>query len=108
MAGWRTILLALATSFTSFCLNLCHLLTVNVKLRKSLLAVISILDSEDRVSTPSENRLEGKCVDLPEECNPKAAEVEEDHVSNNPPKTEEINVSKLFSHFLQNRKQFAN
>ncbi|XP_031958510.1 protein ELYS-like [Corvus moneduloides] len=54
--------------------------------------VISILDSEDRVSTPSENRLEGKCVDLPEECNPKAAEVEEDHVSNNPPKTEEINV----------------
>uniref|UniRef100_A0A8C3D9V5 Uncharacterized protein n=1 Tax=Corvus moneduloides TaxID=1196302 RepID=A0A8C3D9V5_CORMO len=65
---------------------------VNVKLHKSLLAVISILDSEDRVSTPSENRLEGKCVDLPEECNPKAAEVEEDHVSNNPPKTEEINV----------------
>lgn len=54
--------------------------------------VISILDSEDMVSTPSENRLEGKCVDLPEECNPKAAEVEEDHVSNNPPKTEEINV----------------
>uniref|UniRef100_A0A8C3GSH7 Uncharacterized protein n=1 Tax=Corvus moneduloides TaxID=1196302 RepID=A0A8C3GSH7_CORMO len=51
---------------------------VNVKLHKSLLAVISILDSEDRVSTPSENRLEGKCVDLPEECNPKAAEVIED------------------------------
>uniref|UniRef100_A0A8C3GSY0 Uncharacterized protein n=1 Tax=Corvus moneduloides TaxID=1196302 RepID=A0A8C3GSY0_CORMO len=37
-------------------------------------------EAGDRVSTPSENRLEGKCVDLPEECNPKAAEVEEDHV----------------------------
>uniref|UniRef100_A0A8C3DAL5 Uncharacterized protein n=1 Tax=Corvus moneduloides TaxID=1196302 RepID=A0A8C3DAL5_CORMO len=48
--------------------------------RRKEAAVISILDSEDRVSTPSENRLEGKCVDLPEECNPKAAEVEEDHV----------------------------
>lgn len=70
--------------------------------------MISILDSEDMVSTLSENRLEGKRVDLPEECNPEAAEVEEVSVSNNPPKTEEINVSKLFSHFLQNRKQFAN
>lgn len=75
--------------------------------------MISIHDSEDMaseemVSTPCENRLEGKCVDLPEECNSEAAEVEEVPVSNNLPKTEEINVSKLFSYFLQNRKQFAN
>ncbi|XP_018861423.1 protein ELYS-like [Parus major] len=55
-------------------------------------SVISILDSEEMVSTPSENRLEGKCVDLPEERNPEAAEVEEVPVSNSPPKTEEINV----------------
>ncbi|XP_041260430.1 protein ELYS [Onychostruthus taczanowskii] len=55
-------------------------------------SVISILDSEDMVSTPSQNRLEGKRVDLPEECNPEAAEAEEVPVSNNPPKTEEINV----------------
>lgn len=68
-------------------------------MHKSLLAVISILDSEDMVST----RLEGKCVDLPEECNPEAAEAEEVPVSYNPPKTEEINVSKLFSQFLHNR-----
>ncbi|KAM4903693.1 protein ELYS-like isoform 1-T2 [Sylvia borin] len=56
-------------------------------------SVISIHDSEDMVSTPSENRLEGKCVDLPEECSPEAAEVEEVSVPNNPPKTEEINVT---------------
>ncbi|KFW85882.1 Protein ELYS [Manacus vitellinus] len=55
-------------------------------------AVISILDSEDVVSTHSENRLEGKCVDLPEECNPEAAEVEKVPVSNSLPKTEEIHV----------------
>ncbi|OWK60044.1 Protein ELYS [Lonchura striata] len=55
-------------------------------------SVISILDSEDMVSTQSENRLESKCVDLPEECNPEAAEAEEVPVSYNPPKTEEINV----------------
>ncbi|XP_042645486.1 protein ELYS isoform X2 [Tyto alba] len=62
--------------------------------------VISILDSEDVVSTHSENRLEGKHVDLPEECNLEAAEVEENvpfpqeeiMVSNSLPKTEEINV----------------
>uniref|UniRef100_A0A8C3MYT9 Uncharacterized protein n=1 Tax=Geospiza parvula TaxID=87175 RepID=A0A8C3MYT9_GEOPR len=65
---------------------------VKIKLHKSLLAVISILDNEDMVSAPSQNRLEGKCVDLPEECNPEAAEAEEVPVSNNPPKTEEINV----------------
>ncbi|XP_051639261.1 protein ELYS-like isoform X2 [Manacus candei] len=55
-------------------------------------SVISILDSEDVVSTHSENRLEGKCVDLPEECNPEAAEVEKVPVSNSLPKTEEIHV----------------
>nr|XP_054486605.1 protein ELYS-like isoform X1 [Agelaius phoeniceus]XP_054486606.1 protein ELYS-like isoform X1 [Agelaius phoeniceus]XP_054486607.1 protein ELYS-like isoform X1 [Agelaius phoeniceus] len=55
-------------------------------------SVISILDSEDMVSAPFQNRLEGKCVDLPEECNPEAAEAEEVPVSSNPPKTEEINV----------------
>ncbi|XP_071431265.1 protein ELYS-like isoform X2 [Pithys albifrons albifrons] len=55
-------------------------------------SVISVLDSEDVVSTHSENRLEGKYVDLPEECNPEAAEVEKVPVSDNFPKTEEINV----------------
>lgn len=55
-------------------------------------SVISIHDSEDMVSTLSENRLEDKCVDLPQECNPEVAEVEEGPVSNNPPKSEEINV----------------
>ncbi|XP_074436040.1 protein ELYS-like [Larus michahellis] len=63
-------------------------------------AVISILDSEDMVSTHSENRLEGKCVDLPEEQNQEAAEVEENvpflqeeiTLSLNLPKTEETNV----------------
>ncbi|KAM7118482.1 protein ELYS-like [Ciconia maguari] len=63
-------------------------------------SVISILDSEDMVSTPSENRLEGKRVDLPEERNREAAEVEENvpfpqeerTVSNSLPKTEEIHV----------------
>uniref|UniRef100_A0A8D2M7Y4 AT hook containing transcription factor 1 n=1 Tax=Zonotrichia albicollis TaxID=44394 RepID=A0A8D2M7Y4_ZONAL len=55
-------------------------------------SVISILDSEDMVSAPSQNRLEGKGVDLAEECNPEAAEAEEVPVSSNPPKTEEINV----------------
>uniref|UniRef100_A0A8D2M5H5 AT hook containing transcription factor 1 n=1 Tax=Zonotrichia albicollis TaxID=44394 RepID=A0A8D2M5H5_ZONAL len=74
-----------------------------IKFHKSLLAVISILDSEDMVSAPSQNRLEGKGVDLAEECNPEAAEAEEVPVSSNPPKTEEINVSKLFSHFPHNR-----
>ncbi|KAM6085657.1 protein ELYS-like isoform 2-T3 [Theristicus caerulescens] len=61
---------------------------------------ISILDSEDVVSTHSENRLEGKCVDLPKEHDLEAAEVEENvplpqeetAVSNNLPKTEEMNV----------------
>ncbi|XP_017662069.1 PREDICTED: protein ELYS-like [Lepidothrix coronata] len=55
-------------------------------------SVISILDSEDVVSMHSENRLERKCVDLPEECNPEAAEVEKVPVSNSLPKTEEIHV----------------
>lgn len=78
--------------------------------------MIRTLDSEDVVSTHSENCLEGKCVDLPEERNPEAAEdegnvpfpQEEVTVCNNLPKTEEINVSKLFSHFLQKRKHLAN
>lgn len=78
--------------------------------------MISILDSEDVVNTHSENPLEGKCVDLPKEHNLEAAEVEENvpflqeeiTVSNSLPKTEEINVSKLFSHVLQNRSHFAN
>lgn len=51
-------------------------------------------------------------MDLPKECNQEAAEVEENvhilqeeiTVSNNFPKTEEINVSQLCSHMLQNRK----
>ncbi|KAM6207601.1 protein ELYS [Sarcoramphus papa] len=63
-------------------------------------SAISILDSEDVVSTLSENRLEGKCVDLLKERNLEAAEVEENvpfpqeeiTVSNNLPKTEELNV----------------
>uniref|UniRef100_A0A8C3CMQ8 AT-hook containing transcription factor 1 n=1 Tax=Cairina moschata TaxID=8855 RepID=A0A8C3CMQ8_CAIMO len=65
---------------------------------KSLSAVISILDSEDVVSTHSENRLEGRYVDLPEERNLDEIEEnlpfaqEEMHVSNNLPKTEEIDV----------------
>ncbi|XP_062346267.1 protein ELYS-like isoform X2 [Cinclus cinclus] len=60
-------------------------------------SVISILDSEDMVSTPCENRLEVKCVDLPNECNPEVAEVEEGPVSSNPPKTEEIKILKNVS-----------
>lgn len=76
----------------------------NPQLSESLQAegesVIRILDSEDVVSTHSENCLEGKCVDLPEERNPEAAEdegnvpfpQEEVTVCNNLPKTEEINV----------------
>lgn len=107
MARWRNILVGLASSVTSFCLTCVIYITVKVKLCQSLLAVISIIDSEDMVSIPSENRPEGRCVDLPEVCNPEAADVEEVPVSNNPPKTEEINVSKLFYHCLQNRKQFA-
>lgn len=71
---------------------------------QSLPAVISILDSEDVVSTHSENCLEGKCVDLPKECNQEEAEVEENIPfpqedttgSNNLPKTEEMSVSKLW------------
>uniref|UniRef100_A0A803W9A4 AT-hook containing transcription factor 1 n=1 Tax=Ficedula albicollis TaxID=59894 RepID=A0A803W9A4_FICAL len=81
-----------------FCPTYVIYIKVKVKLHKSLLAVISIHDSEDMVSTPSENRLEDKCVDLPGECNPEVAEIEEGSVSSNPPKTEEINVSKLFSY----------
>uniref|UniRef100_A0A803VS13 AT-hook containing transcription factor 1 n=1 Tax=Ficedula albicollis TaxID=59894 RepID=A0A803VS13_FICAL len=53
-----------------FCPTYVIYIKVKVKLHKSLLAVISIHDSEDMVSTPSENRLEDKCVDLPGECNP--------------------------------------
>ncbi|XP_074878253.1 protein ELYS-like, partial [Buteo buteo] len=76
----------------------------NPQLSESLQAegesVIRILDSEEVVSTHSENCLEGKCVDLPEERNPEAAgdegnvpfPQEEVTVSNNLPKTEEINV----------------
>ncbi|XP_049687459.1 protein ELYS-like [Accipiter gentilis] len=76
----------------------------NPQLSESLQAegesVIRTLDSEDVVSTHSENCLEGKCVDLPEERNPEAAEdegnvpfpQEEVTVCNNLPKTEEINV----------------
>ncbi|NWS68169.1 ELYS protein, partial [Crotophaga sulcirostris] len=64
-------------------------------------SVKSILDSEDVVTIHSENRLEGKCVDLPKEHNPEAAEVEENlpslqeetTVSNNLTRTEEINVT---------------
>ncbi|PKU34669.1 hypothetical protein llap_15027 [Limosa lapponica baueri] len=63
-------------------------------------SVISIPDSEDVVSTHSENRLEGKCVDLPKARKHEAAEVEENvpfrqeeiPVSNNLAKTEEGNV----------------
>ncbi|KAM6324531.1 protein ELYS [Aegotheles albertisi] len=64
-------------------------------------SVISLLDSEDVVSTHSENHLEEKCVDLPKEHNLEAAEVEENvaflpqeiTVSNSLPKTEESNVT---------------
>ncbi|XP_010165527.1 protein ELYS, partial [Antrostomus carolinensis] len=64
-------------------------------------SVISILDSEDVVSTHSEKCLEGKRVDLPEERNLEAAEVEENVPfpqeeltnSNNLPKSEEIHVT---------------
>ncbi|XP_074019816.1 protein ELYS-like [Numenius arquata] len=52
-------------------------------------SVISILDSEDVVSTHSENHLEGKRVDLPKEREHEAAEVEE----NVPFRQEEIPVS---------------
>ncbi|XP_075002695.1 protein ELYS-like isoform X2 [Calonectris borealis] len=63
-------------------------------------SVISILDSENVVSTHSENHLEGKHMDLPKERNLEAAEVEENvpfpqeeiTVSNSLPKTVEINV----------------
>ncbi|KFO91914.1 Protein ELYS, partial [Buceros rhinoceros silvestris] len=65
-----------------------------------LLSVMSILDGEDVVSAHSENCLEGECVDLPEECNQEAAEVEENVPfpqedvtgSNSLPKTEEMSV----------------
>ncbi|XP_009869901.1 PREDICTED: LOW QUALITY PROTEIN: protein ELYS [Apaloderma vittatum] len=66
--------------------------------------VVSIPDREELVSTQhSENRLEGKCVDLPEEHNLEAAEVEENvplpqedrTLSNNLPKTEEINEANV-------------
>ncbi|NXG57111.1 ELYS protein, partial [Hemiprocne comata] len=64
-------------------------------------SVISLLDSEDLVSAHSENRLEGKCVDLPKERNLEGAEVEENVtslqeeiiVSNSLPKTQESNVA---------------
>ncbi|NXU59341.1 ELYS protein, partial [Turnix velox] len=63
-------------------------------------SVISVLESEDMVSTHSENHLEGKCVGVPNEYNHEASEVEENlpclqeeiTVSNNLPKTEEINM----------------
>ncbi|XP_054249031.1 protein ELYS [Indicator indicator] len=61
--------------------------------------VLSVHDSEDVVSACSENRLEGKSVDLPKESNLEAAKIgevtfpqEEITVSNNLPKNEEINV----------------
>lgn len=70
--------------------------------------MVSVLDSEDVVSAYSERHCEEKYVDLPKEPNLEAAEVEaevpssqeEITVSNILPKTEEINVSKLFSPFL--------
>lgn len=87
-------------------------LMVKLKRRHSLSAVISVLDSEDVIRTRSENRPEERLVDVPEELNlENEAEVnasfpqEEMHNSNNLPKTEEMNVSELFSHFLQSRKQ---
>ncbi|NWH56884.1 ELYS protein, partial [Geococcyx californianus] len=63
-------------------------------------SVKNILDSEDVVTTHSENRLERKCVYLSKEHNQEAAEVEENvpslqeeiTVSKNLPRTEEINV----------------
>jgi len=77
--------------------------------------VRSILDGEDVVGTHSENGLEGKCVDTPEEHNLGAAEVEgnvpfpqaETTASNNLPTAEESRVSELFSHLLQKGKHFA-
>ena len=112
VAGWRAVLLAPAPSLTTCVL----FIAVRLKRSKSLAGVISILESEDVVSTPSENHLEGKCVDLPKEHNLEAAEAEENvafpqeerTVSNNLPKTDDFNVSKLFSHFLQNRRHVAN
>ncbi|XP_071595234.1 protein ELYS [Heliangelus exortis] len=64
-------------------------------------SVINLLDDEDVVSTHSENHLEEKCVDLPEEHNLEVAEIEEKvafpqeeiTVSNSVPKTEESNVT---------------
>ncbi|XP_032299449.1 protein ELYS isoform X2 [Coturnix japonica] len=62
-------------------------------------SAVSVLDSEDVISTRSENHPEEKLVDLPEERNlENEAEVntsfpqQEIHNSNNLPKTEEINV----------------
>ncbi|KAM6279978.1 protein ELYS isoform 2-T3 [Porphyrio hochstetteri] len=62
--------------------------------------VINILDSEDMVTSPLENLLERKSVDLPTESNLEAAEVEENvplpqevvTVSNSLPKTQETTV----------------
>ncbi|NXA32686.1 ELYS protein, partial [Eudromia elegans] len=73
---------------------------VSESLEEDTESVISILDSEDVVSTHSEKHPEGKSVDLPKECNLVEAEVEENvsfpqeeiAASNNLPKTEEINV----------------
>uniref|UniRef100_A0A8C9NC48 ELYS protein n=1 Tax=Serinus canaria TaxID=9135 RepID=A0A8C9NC48_SERCA len=73
-------------------------------------AVISILDSEDMVSAPSQNRLEGKCVDLPEECNPEATEVIED-TSEPAPETSpysELDPSNVLHYSYENiEQQFA-
>uniref|UniRef100_A0A8U8ATF0 Uncharacterized protein n=1 Tax=Geospiza parvula TaxID=87175 RepID=A0A8U8ATF0_GEOPR len=86
---------------------------VKIKLHKSLLAVISILDNEDMVSAPSQNRLEGKCVDLPEECNPEAAEAEEviEDTSEPAPETSpysELDPSSVLHYSYENiEKQFA-
>ncbi|NXD17212.1 ELYS protein, partial [Nothocercus nigrocapillus] len=73
---------------------------VSESLEEDSESVISILDSEDVVSTHSEKHLEGKSVDLPKESNLEEAEVEENvsfpqeeiPASNNLPKTEEMNV----------------
>lgn len=66
------------------------------------------------IRTLSENRPEEK-LDLPEERNlENEVEVnasfpqEEIHSSNSLPKTEEINVSELYSRFLQSRKHLVN
>lgn len=89
-------------------------LMVELKWHQSLSAVISVLDSEDVIRTLSENRPEEK-LDLPEESNlENEVEVnasfpqEEIHSSNSLPKTEEINVSELYSRFLQSRKHLVN